>query len=82
MTAGAPQRTWPLPARSAVIGATIAGVVGAVVGLIVGLYAYAPTAWFALFELGLPSALVGAALGAAVGAILTLRRRAVRSRSD
>ena len=39
----------------------------AVVGLIVGLHVYPPTAWFAVFELGVPAAIVGALLGLASG---------------
>ena len=47
-------RTKSQPVRWAVLGAASAGTVGAVVGLIVGLYVFAPTALFAMVELGLP----------------------------
>jgi hypothetical protein len=47
----------------AVIGAALLGACGGVVGLVVGLLAYPPTAWFAVFEVGLPAAVVGSVLG-------------------
>jgi len=49
----------------------VAGVVGAVVGLIVGLRVRPATAWFAVFELGIPAAIVGAVVGCAAGVIAT-----------
>jgi hypothetical protein len=49
-------------------------VIGAIVGLIVGLIAYAPTAPFAVVELGLP----GAVAGGVVGFIAGLTARGVR----
>ncbi|HEX3873895.1 MAG TPA: hypothetical protein VHW26_07100 [Solirubrobacteraceae bacterium] len=52
-----------LPARFACIGAVAAGTTGAIVGLVVGLVTYAPTAWFAVFELGLPATIAGGAVG-------------------
>ena len=48
-------------------GMVLAGLLGGVVGLIVGLRVYPPTAWFAIFELGVPAAVVGALLGLASG---------------
>jgi hypothetical protein len=45
------------------IGAVSAGLVGGVVGLVVGLRTNAGTAWFAVFELGIPSAIVGGLVG-------------------
>ncbi len=66
----------PIPfGRFAAIGAASAGVVGAIVGLVVGLYMYAPTAVFAVVELGLPSALVGALVGLAAALIVLAGRR-------
>ena len=53
--------------RFVLVGAVLAGVVGGVVGLVVGLRVYPPTAWFAVFELGVPAAVVGAVLGLATG---------------
>jgi hypothetical protein len=57
----------PRLGRFVLVGAVLAGVVGGVVGLIVGLRVYPPTAWFAIFELGVPAAVVGALLGLASG---------------
>ena len=56
-------------------GAICAGAVGAIVGLIVGLFAYAPTAWAAMFEVGMPAFVLGALLGAISGAVATALRR-------
>jgi fructose-specific phosphotransferase system IIC component len=64
-----------LPARWALAGATAVGVIGAVVGLIIGLRVYAPTAPFAVFELGLPAAILGGLVGLVAGAIVTASRR-------
>lgn len=58
---------WPLLVRFVVAGIVLAGGVGGLVGLIVGLRVYPPTAWFAVFELGVPAAVVGALLGLASG---------------
>jgi hypothetical protein len=60
--------------RATAIGALAAGICGGVVGVIVGLIAYAPTAPFAVIEVGLPSALIGAAIGLTTGSII----RAIR----
>jgi hypothetical protein len=56
-------------------GAICAGAVGAIVGLIVGLFAYAPTAWAAMFEVGMPAFVLGALLGAISGGVATALRR-------
>jgi hypothetical protein len=58
--------TAPL-SRFVLVGMVSAGAVGGVVGLVVGLRVYPPTAWFALFELGVPATIVGALLGLATG---------------
>jgi hypothetical protein len=58
--------------------ATDTGVLGAVAGLVIGLAVYAPTAWFALFELAIPSTFVGAAAGLVIGSAVLLIRRARR----
>lgn len=65
----------PQPFRWALVGAALAGFIGGVVGLVVGLVAYPPTAWFAVFELGVPSALVGVGVGFAAGGIALAVRR-------
>lgn len=57
----------PFLGRFVLGGMLLAGVLGGVVGLIVGLRAYPPTAWFAVFELGIPASVVGALLGLATG---------------
>jgi hypothetical protein len=71
----------PRVVRWSVAGAAIAGVVGGIAGLVIGLSVHPATAWFAVLELGLPSAVVGTLLGAAGGAVATVVRR-VRARPD
>ena len=53
------QRFWGPIGRSAVV----LGIAGAIAGLVVGLIAHPATAWFAIFELGCPAAVVGALSG-------------------
>ena len=69
----------PLPARWAIAGAAAVGVIGAIVGPIIGLRVNAPTAWFAVIELGVPVAIVGGLAGLVAGSIVTairgIRRR-------
>lgn len=71
-------RALPSPARQAVGGALILGVVGALAGLILGLIAYPPTAWAAVFEIGIPAL----ALGLIGGLIVGLITRAVSARTS
>lgn len=66
------------PLRFALIGAMTLGTAGAASGLTVGLFTYAPTAPFALVELGLPSAVLGGVVGCAVGAGVSAARRVRR----
>jgi hypothetical protein len=61
--------------RATAIGCLAAGITGGIVGLILGLIAYAPTAPVGILELGIPSALVGAAAGLTTGAIILALRR-------
>ncbi len=68
-------RRMPPPARWAAIGAGSLGAVGSVVGLVVGLRTYALTAWFAMFELGVPAALLGGLVGFGAGAVAIALRR-------
>lgn len=64
-------------------GSAIGGLVGAVVGLVLGLIAYPPTAWFAVIEIGLPTAVVGGVVGLVSGVIITVAHRArVRGAHD
>ena len=58
-----------LPLKGAVIGVLVAGVVGAIAGLAIGLHAYVPTALFAMFEVGIPSAMLGGLIGFLAGSI-------------
>ena len=48
--------------------------VGAIAALVVGLHVYAPTAPFAMVELGLPATIVGGVVGFLVGSILSTGR--------
>ncbi|WP_091118903.1 hypothetical protein [Nocardioides terrae] len=68
-------RELPVVPRLVAVGATLLGVVGGCVGLVLGLLAYPPTAWFAVLEIGVPSAILGALLGLAAGAAVTVARR-------
>jgi LytS/YehU family sensor histidine kinase len=54
---------WP------VTSARMAGLVGGIVGLVVGLVAHWQTAWFAVFELGIPCLILGGLAGLVTGAI-------------
>ncbi|MGO9333294.1 MAG: hypothetical protein ACLQCU_04430 [Acidimicrobiales bacterium] len=73
-------RGLPLPGRWAVIGAASVGTIGAVVGLVVGHIVYAPTALFAVVELGLPAAIVGGVIGLSTGVVVIAGRRIKQSR--
>jgi membrane associated rhomboid family serine protease len=65
----------PLPARWALVLGLALGVVGGLVGLVLGLVGYPPTAWFAVLEVGVPAALLGAVVGLLVGLAVQLTRR-------
>jgi hypothetical protein len=54
--------------------------IGAAVGLVIGLIVYAPTAPFAVLELGLPAAIVGGVIGLSTGVIVVAGRRIKQSR--
>jgi hypothetical protein len=56
-------------------GAILAGGLGAISGLIIGLHVYAPTAWFAVLELGVPAAIAGGLVGFLSGAAAAAMRR-------
>lgn len=65
----------PTLARFTVIGTLLAGAIGCLAGLVIGLFVYAPTAWAATFEVGVPAAMLGAVLGLAVGAVVLVSSR-------
>jgi hypothetical protein len=65
----------PAPAGYARVGAIVAGGLGAFSGLIIGLHVHAPTAWFAVLELGVPAAIAGGLLGFVSGAAAAALRR-------
>jgi riboflavin transporter FmnP len=65
----------PVLQRSALAGAVCGGVLGGVAGLVLGLLAYPPTAWFAVFELGIPAAMAGGILGLISGSVVLAVRR-------
>jgi len=60
--------------RPALMGGAVTGGIGAVVGLVIGLNVYAPTAWAAAAEVGLPAMLLGFLLGLLAEGLLRLRR--------
>jgi len=62
-------RAGPLMWKWAARGAASAGLVGGIAGLVVGLLVHPPTAWFAIFELGVPASILGGLVGLASGAI-------------
>ncbi|WP_125569872.1 hypothetical protein [Nocardioides baekrokdamisoli] len=66
--------------RYASAGAAIAGFIGALAGLVIGLDTYAPTAWFAVFEIGIPAAMVGGLLGLLVAGAVHGWRHSVGGR--
>lgn len=65
----------PIPVRLATIGGAFAGACGSALGLLLGVRAYPPTAWFAVFEVGVPAAVGGAVLGLVVGAVVSATNR-------
>ena len=64
----------PRPLRYATGGAEILGLLGGIAGLVIGLIVNPPTAWFAVFELGVPATAAGAILGVIAGVIVTAVR--------
>jgi hypothetical protein len=58
-----------------VSAALVSGVLGGICGLVLGLSAYPPTAWFAVFEVGVPAAILGGVGGLFFGGLLWLARR-------
>jgi hypothetical protein len=67
--------------RWSLIGAGTAGIIGGLVGLVVGLFAYPPTAWFAVLELAIPAAALGALVGLVCGGLAMGVRQGVGRRT-
>jgi ABC-type uncharacterized transport system permease subunit len=57
-------------------------IAGAVLGLVVGLDANPSTAWFAVFEDGIPAALLGGLIGLVSAAIACVVQRGSRRRAS
>ena len=72
----------PLVPRFAVVGSIAAGILGGLLGLVLGLRAHPPTAWFAVLEVGVPAAMVGALLGALAAGVAAFVRRARLARTS
>jgi hypothetical protein len=75
LTPGQLEQRRRLRGRAALIGLVVVGGIGAIAGLVIGVIVHPATAVFAMAELGLPSAVVGAALGLLVGTAISLVRR-------
>jgi hypothetical protein len=65
----------PVISRWTAIGAIALGIVGAIAGLWIGLVTNPRTAWFAVFELGVPASIVGGLIGFVCGAVAPVVRR-------
>ncbi|MEU1970056.1 hypothetical protein ABZ477_00185 [Microbacterium sp. NPDC019599] len=65
--------------RRVLLGLSVGALAGAAVGLVLGLIAYPPTAWFAVIEVGVPAAMLGAVTGLVVHGII-VASRGIRSR--
>ncbi len=78
MSARSQLQAMPVILRFAVVGSTVAGVLGGVLGLVLGWRAYPPTAWFAVIEVAVPAAIVGAALGAFAGLVTVIVQRTIQ----
>jgi hypothetical protein len=72
----------PLVLRCVLICVVTAGVLGGAVGLVVGLDANPATAWFAVFELGVPAAFLGAWVGLVFAGVTSLARDGMRGHDD
>jgi len=72
-------RRWSVLKRGATLGAATGGVIGAIVGLIIGLNVNPATAWFAVFEVGIPAGIAGGLVGCIAALIVLAARRIKRS---
>jgi hypothetical protein len=68
-------RSLSFPARWATVGALAVGLIGAVAGLAIGLHVDVITAWFGIFELGIPATIVGGAFGFLAGGLVAASPR-------
>jgi hypothetical protein len=75
----AERRGMPLLRRCAIVGATSGTVIGAIAGLILGIHANPATAWFAVFEVGIPAGITGGLAGALAALMVTAGRRIKRA---
>ena len=66
--------------RWVAIGAIGAGIAGAVAGLWIGLVTHPATAWFAVFELGVPASILGGLIGLVGGAVAYAVQRGTAGR--
>ena len=64
-----------MPFRWAAIGASLGALIGGLTGLIIGLSVHWQTAWFAVFELGIPATFAGLTLGLVSGGVAVLLTR-------
>lgn len=71
-------RSLSFPARWATVGALALGLLGAVAGLAIGLHVDVNTAWFGIFELGIPATIVGGAIGFMAGGLVAAGHRVLR----
>jgi uncharacterized protein YcfJ len=72
----------PIVPRCAISGSLIGAVVGGMIGLILGIRANLGTAWFAVFEIGLPGAVCGGLIGTLTGLGIWARRRVLQASPD
>ncbi len=72
-------RRWSVLKRGATLGAATGGLIGAIVGLILGLDANPATAWFAVFEVGIPAGIAGGLVGCIAALIVLAALRIKRS---
>jgi deazaflavin-dependent oxidoreductase (nitroreductase family) len=68
----------PLLGQCATVGVVVGLVLGGVAGLIIGLVVHAATAWFAVFELGVPAGIAGGLVGCVAALIVMAGRRLKR----
>lgn len=67
-------RTMPIIERFATVGLLVGLAMGAVGGLVRGLEVHPATAWFAVFEVAIPAAIVGVLVGLVCALAVTAGR--------